>query len=140
MDVGAEFALELGRVSRRWRTRLDERLKHMGLNQARWTVLLQLSSSGPASQRELAERVGVEGPSLVRVLDRLEDQGLIARHSCDEDRRIKRIHLTAEAEPVLDEITRISTALRLELLADIPMKNIDVAWQVLKALGDRLER
>ena len=139
MDVGAEFVFELGRVSRRWRTRLNERLRHTGLNQARWTVLLQLSGSGPVSQRELAERVGVEGPTLVRVLDRLEDQGLITRRACDDDRRIKHIHLTPAAEPVLEEIARISSALRQELLADIPSKNIDAARQVLTAIGDRLE-
>lgn len=139
MDVSAEFAFELGRVSRRWRTRLNERLKHTGLNQARWIVLLQLSGSGPVSQRELAERVGVEGPTLVRVLDRLEDQDLITRRACDNDRRIKHIHLTSAAKPVLEEIARISSALRQELLADIPSTNIDAARQVLKAIGDRLE-
>lgn len=140
MDIGAEFAMEIGRVSRRWRTRLDERLKHMDLNQARWTVLLQLSKQGPAAQRELAERVGVEGPSLVRVLDRLEEQGLVVRRVCDDDRRIKRVYLTPAAAPVVEEITLIATMLRQELLADIPLQNIDAAWQVLKALGDRLER
>lgn len=140
MDMGAEFAIELGRVSRRWRTRLNERLKHTGLNQARWIVLLQLSSFGPTSQRELAERVGVEGPSLVRVLDRLEDQGLVERRSADDDRRIKHIHLTAAASPVLQKITEVSNELRQELLADIPMKDIDMAWKVLKAIADRLER
>ena len=140
MDVGAEFAVELGRVSRRWRTRMNERVKHMGLNQARWMVLLQLSSFGPASQRELAERVGVEGPSLVRVLDRLEEQGLVERRAVGDDRRVKRIHLTAAAEPVLQQITEVSTELRQELLADIPPESIDVAWRVLKAIGDRLER
>ena len=140
MDMGAEFALELGRVSRRWRTRLNERVRHLELNQARWIVLLQLSNFGPASQRELAERVGVEGPSLVRVLDRLEDQGLVARRPADDDRRIKRIHLTAAAEPVLRQLTEFSNELRRELLADIPAGSIDTALQVLKVIGDRLER
>jgi MarR family transcriptional regulator for hemolysin len=140
MDIGAEFAIELGRVSRRWRTQLDERLKHTGLTQARWMVLLQLAALGTVSQRELAARVGVEGPTLVRVLDRLEEQGLIARQGCDEDRRVKRIQLTDAAGPVLSEITRIATALRRELLADIPPESIETAWQVLKAIGDQLER
>ena len=140
MDAGAEFALELGRVSRRWRTRLNERVKHLELNQARWIVLLQLSNFGPASQRELAERVGVEGPSLVRVLDRLEVQGLVARRPADDDRRVKRIHLTAAAAPVLQQLTEVSNELRRELLADIPAGSIDTALQVLKAIGDRLER
>lgn len=140
MDAGAELALELGRVSRWWRTRLNERVKHLGLNQARWVVLLQLSRFGPASQRDLAERVGVEGPSLVRVLDRLEEQGLVTRRPVGEDRRVKQVHLTAAAEPVLRQLTRASDELRRELLADIPARSIDTALQVLKTIGDRLER
>jgi len=140
MDVGAGFAIELGRVSRRWRTRLDERLKHMELTQARWMVLRHLSETGPISQRELADRIGVEGPTLVRGLDRLEDLGLVARRACGEDRRIKRVHLTEAAGPVLDEINRISIELRQELLAEIPPKDVDTAWRVLKAIGDQLER
>lgn len=140
MDAGAEFALEIGRVSRWWRTRLNERVKHLELNQARWIVLLQLSSFGPASQRELAERVGVEGPSLVRVLDRLEAQGLVARRPAEDDRRIKRIHLTAAADPVLRQLTEVATELRGELLADIPAQTIDTALQLLRVIGDRLEK
>lgn len=140
MDTGAEFAVELGRLSRRWRTRLDERLRQTGLTQARWIVLLQLSRAGAMSQRELADRIGVEGPTLVRVLDKLEDQGLVTRRACGDDRRVKRIDLTPAARPVLDEITRISTQLRQELLADVPGEDIERALQVLKIIGDRLEK
>jgi MarR family transcriptional regulator for hemolysin len=140
MDVGAEFAVELGRVSRRWRARLDKRLKHTGLTQARWMVLLQLSRAGVISQRELAERIGVEGPTLVRVLDRLEDQGLVARRAGGDDRRMKHIHLTDAARPILDEITRISTELRRELLADVPAADLAIAWRALKTISDQLAR
>jgi MarR family transcriptional regulator for hemolysin len=140
MDIGAEFAIELGRVSRRWRTRLDERLKHMDLTQAWWMVLRHLSETGPISQRELADRLGVEGPTLVRGLDRLEDLGFVARRACGDDRRVKHIHLTEAAGPMLDEINRISIELRQELLADIPSKDIDTAWRVLKSIGDQLEK
>lgn len=140
METGAEFAVALGRLSRQWRTRLDERLRHTGLTQARWIVLLQLSHAGALSQRELAERVGVEGPTLVRVLDKLEAQGLVARHACSDDRRVKRIGLTPAARPVLDEITRISTQLRQELLADVPGEEIARALRVLRTISDQLEK
>lgn len=140
MAVGDEFALEIGRVSRWWRTRLNERVRHLDLNQARWIVLLQLSRNGPASQRELAERVGVEGPSLVRVLDRLEAQGLVVRQPSGDDRRIKHVELTSAAGPVLRQLTELADELRRELLADIPVENIDTALHVLKAIGDRLEK
>ncbi|TKT74399.1 MarR family transcriptional regulator [Aquamicrobium sp. LC103] len=139
MDIGTEFAVELSRVSRRWRTRLDERLKHTGLTQARWVVLLQLSKFGAAPQRELADRISVEGPTLVRTLDKLEELGLVTRRACEDDRRVKFIHLTPQAEPVIAEITRIADELRLEILADIPIGELDQAWRTLKTVGDRLE-
>ena len=139
MNVGEQFAIELGRVSRQWRKRLDERLKHTGLTQARWMVLLHLSRTGPMSQRELAETVGIEGPTLVRMLDSLEGQGLLERRACEDDRRVKRVYLTEAARPVLAEITSIATALRKELLAEMADGELRAAWKVLKDIADRLE-
>jgi MarR family transcriptional regulator for hemolysin len=139
VETKAEFALELGRVSRRWRARLDERLKHTGLTQARWIALLHLSRSGPLAQCELAERIGIEGPTLVRVLDNLEEQGLIKRRPSSDDRRVKQLCLTDAAGPILTEITRICDDLRQELLADLPAKDIAVARKVMRAIADRLE-
>ena len=139
MDIGEQFAIELGRVGRHWRKRLDERLKHADLTQARWLALLHLSRTGPMSQRELAELLSVEGPTLVRVLDKLEQQGLVERRASGEDRRVKLIHLAQAAHPVLDEITSISTGLRNELLAQVADDELRAAWKVLKEIGDRLE-
>lgn len=139
MNVGEQFAIELGRVNRQWRKRLDERLKESGLTQARWLVLLHLSRTGPLSQRDLAELIGVEGPTLVRVLDKLEHQGLVERRVCGDDRRVKRVHLAQAARPVLADITSIATALRKELLAQVDDDELRAAWKVLKDIGDRLE-
>ena len=139
-DFGDEFAVVLGRVSRQWRTRLDERLKGNGLTQARWIVLLMLSRSGPISQRDLAKSISVEGPTLVRVLDKLEKQGLVTRLACDDDRRVKQIHLTAAAKPMLGKITRIAIELRNELLANVAGADLEAALRVLNAINDQLER
>lgn len=139
MNVGEQFAIELGRVGRQWRKRLDERLKHTGLNQARWLVLLHLSRAEPLSQRELAEIVGIEGPTLVRLLDSLEGQGLVERRVGEGDRRVKQVHLAEAARPLLAEITGIAAALRRELLAEVADDELRAAWKVLKDIGDRLE-
>lgn len=140
MKVDEQFAIELGRVSRQWRKRLDERLKKTGLTQARWLVLLHLSRVGSLSQRDLAETVGIEGPTLVRLLDSLEGQGLIERRLCGDDRRVKRIHLTAAARPLLAEITAIAAALRRQVLAEVDGDELRAAWKVLRDIGDRLEK
>ena len=139
MDFEQEFAIQLSRVSRQWRKQLDQRLKHMDLTQARWVVLLQLSQSGPLSQRELADKIGVEGPTLVRILDSLQRAGLIDRRECGEDRRVKHVHLDEAAGPVLKEITKIATELRRELLAGVPPEQLRAAARVLQIIGDRLE-
>lgn len=139
MDIGQEFAIEIGRVSRQWRKRLDERLKQTGLTQARWVVLLQLSQTGPVSQKDLAGIVGVEGPTLVRVLDKLEQQGLVERKACGDDRRVKHIYLTDTARPVLARITEIAAVLRKELLEDVADEDLRAAREVLRTVGDRLE-
>ena len=132
--------MELGRVGRKWRARLDARVKHLGLTQARWIALLQLRRSGPLSQRDLAEQIGVEGPTLVRLLDGLQQGGLIERTATHEDRRVKKIHLTASAYPLIEEITRISDALREELMESVPPEVLATAHRVLRLIGDRLER
>lgn len=132
--------MELARVGRKWRARLDARVKHLGLTQARWIALLQLRRSGPLSQRDLAEQIGVEGPTLVRLLDGLQQGGLIERTATHEDRRVKKIHLTASAYPLIEEITRISDGLREELMEGVPPEDLATAHRVLRLIGDRLER
>ncbi len=80
------FGMQLAQMSRGWRAELDRRLAGLGLSQARWLVLLHLARFSEApTQRELAQSVGVEGPTLARLLDSLETQGLVQRH---EDRTL----------------------------------------------------
>ncbi|HEX7115665.1 MAG TPA: MarR family transcriptional regulator [Steroidobacter sp.] len=141
MDLKEEFARELGRVSRRWRTRVDERLAKTGLTSARWTTLLQLSRSNePLSQKDLAARVGIEGPTLVRLLDALEEQGLIERQPSAQDRRVKIVRLTRAARPVLNQIERIAREVREEVLGAVRSSDLKMCTAVLRAIGDRLEK
>jgi MarR family transcriptional regulator for hemolysin len=140
MDLKEEFSRELGRVQRRWRTLIDERLAHTGLTAARWTTLLQLSRcDGPVSQRDLAARVGIEGPTLVRLLDALERQGFIERQLTADDRRVKLVRLTKAAKPLLSQIERIAKEVREEVLGDVRASELRVCTAVLRTIGDRLE-
>jgi MarR family transcriptional regulator for hemolysin len=140
MDLREAFALELSRVSRRWRKRLDERLKVTGLTHARWSTLLHLARGGRCmTQRELAEHVGIEGPTLVRLLDALEAQGLIERLPVEGDRRAKHIRLTDAAEPLLAQINRIAADLRREIFADLKQDDLKTCLMAFRSIGDRLE-
>lgn len=131
--------MELGRVGRRWRTLLDARVKHLGLTQARWIALLHLWHSGCLAQRDLADKIGVEGPTLVRLLDALQERGLIERLEAGDDRRVKKIHLTESARAVIDEIDRIADAFRKEVMDGIHPDDLATAHRVLRLIGSRLE-
>ena len=92
-------------VARAWRLKLDERLKPMGLSQAKWRTLLRLSMSpGPLTQAEIASHLGIEEPSLVTLLHRLEGDRWVARKNAAHDRRCKTVHLTRRAERVMVEL------------------------------------
>lgn len=141
MDIQEDLALALARVSRSWRAKLDDRLRSLGLTQARWVTLLQLSrASEDLTQRELACLVGVERATIGRLLDGLESQGLIERRAVEGDRRAYHVHLTPAASPVLKDINCISHALRRELLADIPIEDLKTCVAVMKCIGNRLEK
>lgn len=114
------IGFRLSRLPRLWRAILDQRLAPLGLTQTRWVTLYHLWRMGDGQpQCDLARAIGVEAPSLVRTLDQLAEQGLIERRSCDQDRRTKRIFLTAEATPLLERIDAIVAEARREMLAGL---------------------
>lgn len=135
------FAMQLAQLSRAWRAELDRRLVGLGLSQARWLVLLHLARfDTPPTQRELAQSVGVEGPTLARLLDGLESQGLVSRQAVAEDRRAKQITLSAKAQPLIEQIEAISTQLRQELFAGIDPVDLQHCQRVQERILANLEK
>ena len=135
------FGMQLAQLSRGWRAELDRRLAGMGLSQARWLVLLHLARFKESpTQRELAKSVGVEGPTLARLLDSLEAQGLVKRHAVIEDRRAKKIMLSDSARPLIEQIETIANQLRVELFSGIDEKDLLVAMTVHAKVLDNLEK
>src|ERR1051325_9021679 len=81
-------------AARAWRLKLDQRLKPMGLSQAKWRTLLHLSlAENTLTQSEIAARLGIEEPTLVNLLHRLEQAGWVSRKTAPHDRRCKTVHL-----------------------------------------------
>jgi MarR family transcriptional regulator for hemolysin len=135
------FGMQLAQTTRGWRAELDRRLADLGLSQARWLVLLHLARFTEApTQRELAQSVGVEGPTLARLLDSLEKQGLVRRQAVLEDRRAKKIVLSDTARPVIEKIEAIANALRHELFVGIDEEDLRVCMQVHSKILANLEK
>src|SRR5256885_1719892 len=80
-------------TARAWRLKLDERLKPMGLSQAKWRTLMHLSiAPGPLTQAEIAAHLGIEEPTLVTLLHPLEGERLVARKNSSQGRRCETVH------------------------------------------------
>lgn len=129
----------IGETHRLWRTRMDERLKPLGLSQARWTTLRVLARHGDAMpQTELAARVGVEAPTLVGILDGLVRDGYVSRRASTNDRRVKTIHLTAKAQRKSEQIDQIAKKLRAEIIQSINADELNTAVRVLDSVKNTL--
>jgi MarR family transcriptional regulator, transcriptional regulator for hemolysin len=140
-DTTEIFGQLLHGTARAWRQKLDERLKPMGLSQAKWRTLMHLSIAGDAlTQAEIAARLGVEEPSVVTLLHRLEREDWITRTNSALDRRCKMVLLGRRAERVIAQINSTAETLRHELMAGIPTSDLQTCMKVLASIQERADR
>lgn len=97
------LAAAMHRCGHAWRLAINEALIPLKLTHLQWAVIHLISDQPGLRQTELAEQMGIEAPSLVRVLDGLEAAGWVARKPCPDDRRAKRVFLQDSSEPRLEQ-------------------------------------
>jgi MarR family transcriptional regulator for hemolysin len=140
-SIHAEIGLLISRIGRLWRREADQALAAHGLSEATALPLMVLSRRGKSvRQGVLAEEMGIEGPSLVRLIDLLQAEGLVERREDPTDRRAKTLHLTALGETRADEINRILRRVRAHLLKDFSGDDLAVTFEVLQRIEQRASR
>jgi len=141
MDVMEErFSMALHSTARSWRQVLDRRMRDLGISQACWTAIAVVArAKQPLSQIELANRLGIEGASMVATLDRLVKAGLIKREQSDTDRRIKLVMLTDAGEVLYRQVRNKAKTFCYELLREIDPEHLRVATELLEQLEGALE-
>ncbi|MCW2336545.1 MarR family transcriptional regulator for hemolysin [Sphingobium sp. B2D3A] len=126
LDREYGFTYRMILVARRYRAMLDERLRPLGYGSARMEALSTIARSPePSAQIAIAKRIGIEGPTLTRMLDTLEADGLVVRLQDPSDRRTKLIQLTPAGQEALDEIMAVAHAFRASVLEGLSDKEID---------------
>ena len=136
-----ELGLVLFGTARAWRTRLDQRLRPLGLSQGKWRTLIHLSQGGnKLTQKEIAERMGIEGATLAGLLDRLQEDGWIERRGSAADRRCKTVHLQRRSKAVLDKIFNTAHDLRAQLIEDISNRDLETCIRVLTRIREKAEQ
>jgi MarR family transcriptional regulator for hemolysin len=128
----------LKEVTRRYVLRFEVRAREISLNLAQAKTLTRLEKNQGVSQARLAELAEVDAMAMVRILDRMEADGLLERRLDPADRRARCLYLTAKAKPILSEIWRLSDEIREELFAGVGKADREVFMSVLERIHDNL--
>ncbi len=130
---------EMAAFNRKLRSFFDARVAEKGLTLARARTLFALSRRGSLTQKELAEELEIETPTLVRLLDAMEKQNLIERRSDEKDRRAKRIQMTPAGLRTFEDVDAQAKAMRAEIAVDISTDEIRAALHVVRRLTGNLQ-
>lgn len=106
-------------VARLLRRNFNRRAQELGLSQAQWQALAYLSRQEGVNQVSLAESLEIQPMTLARLIDRLQEAGLVARRPDPGDRRAFRLYLTAAARPLLDQMWDLAAETRAEAMAGL---------------------
>ena len=120
-----EFAFLLNDVARLLRTFADQQARQFGMTRAQWAVLVRLEHAEGLKQSELAELLDLQPITLTRLVDRLCANGLIERRADPNDRRAKRLYLTAAARPLMERLADLGGEMMETVLEGFDLPTIE---------------
>jgi DNA-binding MarR family transcriptional regulator len=131
---------EIGETAHALRKAFDRRAVGLGVTRAQWKVLFRLTRQPGLRQIELADMLDIEPITLSRIVDRLEDGGLVERVADPADRRVWRLHVTARAQPLVEKLRAVADEMIAEAFAGIDPKEIEITRQVLARARENASR
>src|SRR6202161_263012 len=138
-DLKRQLVAQLVESPRLLRNYIDHRAKGRGTTRAQWIVLFRLREQEGLSQVDLAEVLELQPISLVRLLDRLVEHGLLERRHDPRDRRTNRLFLTASRRQLVDGLDSLRRALAIHVRAENPTPAIEPSLQTLRTIKDRIK-
>ena len=139
-DLLTRFSGAMHNTARAWRQGIDRQLKDLGVSQAGWmTISMVAKSAEPPSQKQLADLLGVEGPTIVAMVDRLVALNMVVREPSTLDRRVKLIRLTPSGDALYARVKIEADAFRASVLDGLDPVAIDAAASLLETIRIRIE-
>jgi MarR family transcriptional regulator, transcriptional regulator for hemolysin len=129
---------EIGETAHALRRAFDRRAATLGVTRAQWKVLFRLSRQPGLRQIELADILDVEPITLSRIIDRLEEAGLVERRTDPADRRAWRLELTAKAQPLIAKLRTLAEALMDEAFAGLSNDELELMRAKLTKIRDNI--
>ena len=131
---------EIAETAHALRRSFDRRAAGLGVTRAQWKVMFRLDRSPGLKQVELAEMLEIEPITLCRIIDRLEESGLVERRSDPRDRRAWQLFLTESARPLKTKLDAVGSELIAEAFANIDPGLLAEVRQVLGQIRENLSR
>lgn len=135
----ADLLTDISVAGRKLRTLFDVFAKDQGMTLPRARALFLLSKHKCMTQTELASALEIETPTLVRLIDGLEKQGLVMRRAVEGDRRAKHIILTEAAHEQVEELQGVAEVLRIRILQDLTEEDLDEGLRILRVILKNME-
>ena len=139
LDLKKQIVSQLVETSRLLRNYIDHRAKTRGTTRAQWIVLFRLREQEGLSQVDLADVLELQPISLVRLLDRLVEQGLVERRSDPRDRRANRLFLTRAGRQLADDLDSLRDAIATDVLQGVPTAALETSLKALRDVKDRIK-
>jgi len=118
---------------------LDSELrKNVGVTISQWHVIATLVLYPGLTQKEIADKVGIEGATLVPVIDKMEKEGLLKRKPDSKDRRVNRIYLTPKADSLWNSMMECVLRIRKVSTKDIPEDQLKTTLETLRKISKNL--
>ena len=139
LDLKRQLVAQLVESSRLLRNYIDHRAKSRGTTRAQWIVLFRLRQQEGLSQVDLADVLELQPISLVRLLDRLVEQGLLERRHDPRDRRANRLFLTPGGRQLVDDLDSLRDSIASDVMQDIPADAIETSLETLRNIKERIK-
>src|SRR5262245_56718892 len=138
--IRREILFELSDVARAMRTFVDQCARGHGMTRAQWAVLLRLERQEGMTQAGMAELLEIQPISLVRLVDRLCEQKLVARRPHESDRRANRLYLTARGRSTLERLIPLGREVSDDVLASFSDREAGKLLQTLLRIKANIRR
>lgn len=135
-----ELAWEMAETSRMIRRLFDRRASGMGVTSAQWRALAWLGHEPGLKQVELAERLDIEPITACRIVDRLEEAGLVERQRDPEDRRAWRLVLTEKSLPIFERLRLLAEEMAADVFAGFELPELEVMRAKLARIRENVNR
>jgi MarR family transcriptional regulator for hemolysin len=133
-----EIAFTVKDVARMLGTYADQQGRNLGISRAQWTVLVRLERTEGLNQAELAELLDLQPITLTRLLDKLDENGLIERRADPNDRRANRLYLKPAARPLLEQLAHLGEGLMATVLEGVDPESKERMLRDLRVMKDNL--